>query len=92
MMREPYEVLLGHFRSHWLLWPFFDGDVPDFASIDGAEPLGKLSTGELVLLHIALAIYNGDRTARIADLATLDHVNRARALFALQLAHEAMVR
>lgn len=91
-MREPYEVLLGHFRNHWLLWPFFDGDFPDFAGIDGVEPLGKLSSGELILLHVALAIYNGDRTARVADLAGLDHPNRARVLWALHSAHNAMPR
>lgn len=84
-MREPYETLLGGYRDHWLLWPFLDGDVPDFAGIMGAEPFGQLSTGELIMCHIALAIWNGDRTARIADLAYLDEEHRRRVLDALYL-------
>lgn len=84
-MREPYETLLGDFRDHWLLWRFLAGDVPDFAGIMTAGPLGQLSTGELILCHIALAIWNGDRTARIADLAALDEDNRRRVLDALNL-------
>lgn len=84
-MREPYETLLGQYRDHWLLWPFLGGDVPDFAGITSAGPLGSLSTGELIMLHIALAIWNGDRTARIADLAQLDNDHRRRAVGALAL-------
>lgn len=84
-MREPYETLLGDFHDHWLLWRFLEGDVPDFAGIMVSGPLGQLSTGELILCHIALAIWNGDRTARIADLAGLDESNRRRVLDALYL-------
>lgn len=82
-MREPYETLLGPYRDHWLLWPFLDGDVPDWAGIMSAEPLGQLSSGELIMLHVALAIWNGDRTARIADLAALDSEHRRRVIGAL---------
>lgn len=84
-MREPYETLLGCYRDHWFLWPFLDGDVPDFAGIMQAQPLGVLSTGELIVLHVALAIWNNDRTARIADLAGLDELTRQRVLDALYL-------
>ena len=84
-MREPYETLLGGYRSHWFLWPFLDGDVPDFRGIMNAQPLGSLSTGELIVLHVALAIWNGDRTARIADLAGLDDHTRQRVIDALYL-------
>lgn len=87
-MREPYESLLGRYRDHWFLWPFFDGDVPDFAGIAAADPLGRLSSGELVLCQIALAVWNGDRSARIADLAVLDAETRYQVLDALQLTCE----
>jgi hypothetical protein len=85
-VREPYETLLGCYREHWLLWPFLDGEVPDWSGIMGAGPLGQLSDGELIVLHVALAIWNGDRTARIADLAHLDLENRRRVLGALTMA------
>ena len=84
-MREPYETLLGQFHDHWFLWRFLQGDVPDFAGLAAADPLGRLSSGELILCQIALAIWNGDRTARIADLAVLDTDQRARVLDALHL-------
>jgi hypothetical protein len=83
-MREPYETLLGHYRNHVLLWPFLDGDVPDFVGIAAADPLGWLSTGELLVLHVALAFWNGDRTAKVADLAVLDDENLHRVVRALE--------
>lgn len=82
-MREPYETLLGQYRDNWFLWPFLAGEVPDFPGIMNAGPLGSLSTGELVMLHVALAFHNGDRTARVADLAGLDDPNLRRVIDAL---------
>lgn len=41
------------------------------------ERAGALSDGELVLLNTALAIYNGDAEATVADLRRLDRHNRA---------------
>ena len=82
-MREPFETLLGQYRDHWFLWPFLEGDIPDFAGIAAADPLGVLSSGELIMCQIALALWNGDRSARIADLAVLDAENRGRVLVAL---------
>jgi len=82
-MREPYETLLGQYRSHWLLWPYLEGDLPDFPGIAANDTLGALSAGEIIILNIALAIWNGDRTARIADLAVLDDANRGRVIRAL---------
>lgn len=83
-MREPYETLLGDLHDHWFLGKYLHGDVPDFAGIAAADPLGRLSSGELILCQIALAIWNGDRTARIADLAALDVDNRHRVISALE--------
>lgn len=84
-MREPYETLLGQFKDHWFLGQFLWLDIPDFAAIAAADPLGRLSTGELILCQVALAFWNGDRAARIADLATLDTDNRLRVARALEL-------
>lgn len=83
-MIEPYETLLGQYRQHWLLWPFLEGDLPDFAGIAACDCLGALSAGELAMLHVALAFWNGDRTARLSDvLITIDTSNRARVIAAL---------
>lgn len=84
-MREPYETLLGPYRDHWLLSRHLRGRVPDWAGLASEDLLGRLSSGEVVMLHIGLAIWNGDRTARIADLALLDFEHRRRALAALTL-------
>lgn len=90
MMREPYETLLGQYADHWLLWKHLQGYEPDFAAIANDELLGNLSSGELLMLHVALAFWNGDRTARIADLYALDHENRERIVEAIRLTMEAV--
>lgn len=84
-MREPYETLLGPYRDHILLGRHLSGPVPDWEGLTDAGLLGRVSSGEFVMLHIGLAIWNGDRTARIADLAILDFEHRRRALAALTL-------
>lgn len=83
-MREPYETLLGDYRDHWFLAPYLEGTEPDFVALAAADPLGRLSSGELILCQIALAIWNGDRAARIADLAGLDLHLRRRVVRALE--------
>lgn len=82
-MRQPYEALFGAWRDHWLLGPHLQGDVPDWDGIMADPRLDSLSSGEITLLWIGLAIYNGDRTATIADLALLDSSSRSRVLAAL---------
>lgn len=84
-MREPFETLLGGYHDHWFLGPFLTGREPDFDGIMAAEPFGALSTGELIMCHVALAIAKGDRTARIADLAGLDDEHLRRVIDALNL-------
>lgn len=84
-MREPYETLLGEYRDHSFLGRFLQGDRPDFVGLAAADPLGRLSSGELIVCQIALAIWNGDRTARIADLGALDTETRSRVVDALHL-------
>lgn len=85
-MREPYETLLGQYRGdHWFLWRFLEGDLPDFAGIAAADAgLGRLSKGELLMVNVALAFWNGDDTAKVADLAILDEDNFHRVIRALE--------
>lgn len=85
-MREPFETLLEPFRGHWWVDQHLQDDVPDWEKILTDPYWNALSSGEAVLLQIALAIYNGDRTATIADLAVLDAENRRRAIHALAVA------
>lgn len=80
-MRQPYETLLGQFRDHWVLAPYLQGEVPDwhklFRDSENLVPeLDSLSSGEVTLLWIALALWNGNPTARFADLRKLDQSNR----------------
>lgn len=85
-MREPYASLLEPFRGHWWVDEHLQDATPDWDRILTNPYWNALSSGEAILLNVALAIYNGDSTARIADLATLDEENRRRVLHALALA------
>lgn len=84
-MREPYETLMGRFRDHWFLWPFLDGEVPDFDGISSAGPLGQLSTGEMVICNLARDIHQHTRTVAVTDLGLLDVETRRQVLDALYL-------
>lgn len=84
-MREPYATLMDPYRDHWLLAPYLQDDVPDFAGIAAATEICRLSSGELLICQIGLAIWSGDRTAAIADLGDLDTNTRLRVLRALEL-------
>lgn len=82
-MKQPYSTLFAGFDEHWLLGPHLAGDVPDWDGIMADGRLDSLSSGEVTLLWIGLAIWNGDPTAKIADLAKLDRNTRLRVLSAL---------
>lgn len=84
-MREPFETLLGQYRDHWMLWSFLEDDTPDFVRLAATDCLGALSSGEIVMLNVALAFWNGDRTARMSDLAILDDDNRRRVAEAIYI-------
>jgi len=89
-MRQPYETIFAHFRDHPVLGHYFEGDVPDwhglFKDAETLSPeLDLLSSGEVTLLWVGLAIWNGNRTATVADLGKLDRTNRLRVLSALAL-------
>ena len=85
-MREPYETLLGQYRDHWLLARYLEGYEPNWSGLAGEDRLTDLSRGELLMVHVAWAFYNGDPTARVADLATLDDENRERVIDAVRIA------
>lgn len=82
-MRQPYATLFAGLEGHWMLGEYLAGDVPDWDGIMADPAKDSLSSGEVTLLWIGLAIWNGDRTARIADLAAVDHKTRLRILAAL---------
>lgn len=87
-MRQPYETLLGHCRDHCILGPYLKGDYPDWDRLfEDSETLSAeldlLSSGEVELLWIALAFWNGNPTARVAGLGRLDRSNRQRVAVAL---------
>ena len=86
-MREPYETLLGPYRSHHLLWRFLEGDIPKFAELASAD-LRSLSTSETILVNVAFALWNWDNEASVTDLFRLDFETRTRVLTALCLASE----
>lgn len=83
-MRQPYATLFAGFEDHWMLGKHFAGTVPDWDGIMTDPSLDSLSSGEITLLWVGLAIHNGDRTATVADVVRrLDTTNRRRVLAAL---------
>lgn len=84
-MKQPYETLLGGYRDHWALGRYLRGEYPNWDGIMSSSKIDSLSSGEITVLWIALAVWNGDKTARIADLAKLDRPTRLRVLAALAI-------
>lgn len=83
-MKEMYETLLDTIKDNDLLKPYLQGDVPDFSNIwTNVMPL--LSSGERILMEIALALYNGNGVAKISDIFMLDQHNQQLVLDALTL-------
>jgi hypothetical protein len=83
-MQEVYETLLGHLRDNPVMSEYLENDLPDWQEI-WTEAMPKLSSGEKILVEIALAMYNGNGTARFADIFQVDRPNQQRILHALQL-------
>ena len=83
-MREPYATLLNQYRDHWFLAPYLQGELPDFAGIADNPRHVSLSSSELLMLNVALAFWNRDQTAKIADLAILDEDQRHRVVRAIE--------
>lgn len=86
-MREPYASLFDGWESHALIGEHFTDEVPDWDGVMNSPWLDSLSSGEITLLWVGLAIYNGDQTATVADvICRLDRPNRRRVLAALEAA------
>lgn len=91
-MREPFDTLLQPFRGHWWVDAYLQEAVPDWEPILTHPYWNALSAGEACLLQVALAIYNADRSATVADLLQhLDEENFRRALWALAVARDVSV-
>lgn len=84
-MVDRYETLLGHFRDeeHWLLAPFLQGDIPDFAGMHDTQRLDALSDGERILIRVGLDMYNTRGNVNLRELLQLDKLNRTRVVSAL---------
>jgi hypothetical protein len=83
-VRQPYATLFAGWEDHWALGRYLQGDVPNWDGIMASSKLDALSSGEITLLWIGLAFWNGDRTATVADLVkVLDRPNRMRVAAAL---------
>lgn len=84
-MIEPYETLLGHLRDNPVISEYLESDTPDFACI-WTDSMPMLSSGEKVMVEVALALYNGNGVAKISDIYAVDAENKKRILSALQYA------
>ncbi len=83
-MQAVYEELLGHLKDNPVIGKYLTGDVPEWSDI-WTEAMPMLSSGEKLMVQVALALYNGNGTARIADIFSVDQKNQERILHALQL-------
>lgn len=81
-MKKPLEILLGDKKDHPLLGPYLQNDVPDFQGIY-SNIMGSLSSGEQLIVRVALALWNGHMEARVGDLHRLDSTHRAQVVAAL---------
>lgn len=84
-LREPYATLFAGYEDHWLLGQYLWQGEPDWAGLIHEDRFDSLSSGEQYLVKVAFAIWQGDRSATIADLGYVDNQTRRRILAALLL-------
>lgn len=91
-------ILLEPYASHGLVGqaivPWLEGETDDgamFGRIFG-QHFDYLSSGEQATMHLALALFNGHREARVADLMVMDGAHRDRALAAITARFSDLVR
>lgn len=77
-----YRTIFAGYANHALLGRYLNQPTPDFPNIYD-DVYKSLSGGEQVLVDIALALYNGDGTAKIADLFLLDKKHQLLVLDAI---------
>ena len=83
-MQAIYEELLGHLKDNPVISRYLQGDVPDWSPL-WTEAMPMLSSGEKIMVEVALALYNGNGVAKISDIFMVDTENQQRILRALQL-------
>lgn len=84
-MQEVYEELLGTLKDNPVIGKYLQDELPKWTHIMDKSVFLMLSTGEQALVNIALAMYNGDTSARFSDIFLLDRNLQRRVLNALSL-------
>lgn len=83
------EILLAGLANHPIVGPAIAGAQAGgpvgsmFAAIHEGDRWFMLSTGEQIILTLALSLWNGNLEAKVADLGRLDDQNRHRACTAV---------
>ena len=57
---------------------------PAFGRLVHPNTFGRLSSGEQATIHLALALWNGNRESCVADLFLMDEAHQHRAVAAIQ--------
>lgn len=86
-MEEPYELLLGQYKSHSLLGDFLDGDVPSFEYLYNI--LDMLSSEERIMVKVALAFHEENRSATVRELLELSDLCFDRVVQAMRMRRQA---
>lgn len=80
-MNEPYETLLGQYADHPIMGPALQGDMPLWDEIYHSLPM--VSSGERIMVQIALTLYNGLSDTHLRDIFLVDQANQERILDAI---------
>lgn len=86
-MDEPYELLLGPYKSHPLLKDFLDGDIPAFEYLYNL--LDMLSQEERIMVRVALAFHEENRSASVRELLELSDMCFDRVVQAMRARRQA---
>ncbi len=71
-MDEPYELLLGQYRTHSLLGHYLKEDEPHFEYI--YPLLDMLSSEERIMVKVAFAFHEENRSATVRELLELSDI------------------
>jgi hypothetical protein len=78
-----YEELLGQYKDHPLMGPHLQFTIPDWSALYNILPM--VSSGERIMVQIALTLYNGFGATALRDIFLVDRANQERILRALEL-------
>lgn len=82
-MEEPFETLLSQYADHPIMGEFLQGDIPEWDGLYHKLPM--VSSGEKVMVQVALTLYNGFTDTHLRDIFLVDQENQERILDALEL-------